>query len=103
MSWPMCSRCGNNGLDQANAPDSMWKPGLVREPDIERCLAGDRHLERRVSGGYGRHRHGLRGAAADGARQRHLGEERQIGPLAKLAPEKYFLMKMQRGSARPLP
>ena len=38
-----------------------------------------RHLECRVPGRHGRYRRRLRGAAADSAAQRHLGEERQVG------------------------
>ena len=60
------------------------------------------HLERDLPGRHGRHRRGLRRAAADPAAQRQLVQEGQVGALAKIAFEKYFMRKMKTGNSDPV-
>lgn len=50
---------------------------------------------------HGRYGDGVCGVAPDGLAQRHLGEERPMGPPGQDALEKYFLMKMKRGVSEP--
>jgi sulfide:quinone oxidoreductase len=54
-----------------------------------------------LSRGYGRYGDGLRGTAADGPRNVTWARKGKWVHLAKIALEKYFLMKMKKGVSEP--